>query len=88
MFFPPNMEIMFDNFLDLTNTYIVMGNKYRKLKTKIDSREPSRENCNSNLQDFKRVAKECDDLKFKRKFRMTREYIRDIKKEISEGKKN
>jgi hypothetical protein len=32
MFFPPNLEIMFDNFFDLTNTYIKIGEKYDQFK--------------------------------------------------------
>ena len=39
------------------------------------------------MSEFKRVSRDVDDLKFRRKFRLTREYIRDVKKDLDSSEK-
>lgn len=37
MFFPPDLEIMFEKFFDLTNCYIQISNKYKKFADKMNA---------------------------------------------------
>jgi hypothetical protein len=85
LFFPPTLELMFDSFFSLTNCYANIRRRYTGFQSSINSQSGDSIDLQRNLAEFKTVAKGVDGTRFKRKFKQTRGYIREVRKELEKS---